>query len=33
MFTGLISSLGVVEAISKGNEYAKLTIKKDLIHS
>jgi riboflavin synthase len=27
MFTGLISSLGVVEAITKGNEYAKLTIK------
>ena len=27
MFTGLISSLGVVEAITKGEEYAKLTIK------
>ena len=27
MFTGLISSLGVVEAITKGSEYAKLTIK------
>ena len=27
MFTGLISSLGVVEAITKGDEYAKLTIK------
>ena len=27
MFTGLISSIGVVEAITKGNEYAKLTIK------
>jgi riboflavin synthase len=27
MFTGLISSLGVVEAIAKGSEYAKLTIK------
>jgi riboflavin synthase len=27
MFTGLISSLGVVEAITKGNKYAKLTIK------
>ena len=27
MFTGLISSLGVVEAITKGNEYVKLTIK------
>ena len=27
MFTGLISSLGVVEAITKGREYAKLTIK------
>ena len=27
MFTGLISSLGVVEAITKGNEYAKLSIK------
>ena len=27
MFTGLISSLGVVEAITKADEYAKLTIK------
>jgi riboflavin synthase len=27
MFTGLISSLGVVEAITKGSEYAKLSIK------
>jgi len=27
MFTGLISSLGVVEAITKGEEYAKLRIK------
>ena len=27
MFTGLISSLGAVEAITKGDEYAKLTIK------
>ena len=27
MFTGLISSLGVVEAITKGSEYAQLTIK------
>ena len=27
MFTGLISSLGVVEAITKGSQYAKLTIK------
>ena len=27
MFTGLISSLGVVEAITKGDEYAKLSIK------
>jgi riboflavin synthase len=27
MFTGLISSLGVVEAITKGSKYAKLTIK------
>ena len=27
MFTGLISSLGVVEAITKGSEYAKLNIK------
>jgi riboflavin synthase len=27
MFTGLISSLGVVEAITIGNEYAKLSIK------
>ena len=27
MFTGLISSLGVVEVITKGSEYAKLTIK------
>ena len=27
MFTGLISSLGVVEAITKGNEYARLSIK------
>ena len=27
MFTGLISSLGVVEAITKGGEYAKLSIK------
>ena len=27
MFTGLISSLGVVEAITTGDEYAKLTIK------
>jgi riboflavin synthase len=27
MFTGLISSLGVVKAITKGSEYAKLTIK------
>jgi riboflavin synthase len=27
MFTGLISSLGVVEAITKGSEYAKLIIK------
>ena len=27
MFTGLISSLGVVEAVTKGSEYAKLSIK------
>ena len=27
MFTGLISSLGVVEAITKGDEFAKLSIK------
>lgn len=27
MFTGLISSLGVVDAITKGDEYAKLSIK------
>ena len=27
MFTGLISSLGVVEGITKGSEYAKLSIK------
>jgi riboflavin synthase len=33
MFTGLISSLGVVEAITKGSEYAKLTIKDAKISS
>jgi len=33
MFTGLISSLGVVEAITKGDEYAKLTIKDAKISS
>ena len=27
MFTGLISSLGVVEGVTKGSEYAKLSIK------
>jgi riboflavin synthase len=33
MFTGLIQSLGVVEAITKGSEYAKLSIKDAKISS